>query len=92
MAEVQYLASKLPDGLTWDEDRGLVAEGLVARQVADHLVLPRPGRRFATCAASPHARWTTRVATRSWECIWRGSSRAAPSAAIDAWTRHSATS
>jgi hypothetical protein len=49
MAEVQYLASKLPDGLTWDEDRGLVAEGLVARQVADHLVLPRPGRRFATC-------------------------------------------
>lgn len=40
----------LPEGMHYDaEYGGLTVEGVVARQVADHIVLPRPGRRFSTC-------------------------------------------
>jgi len=39
----------LPQGLTYDE-RGLVAQGVVARQIADHHVEPRQGRMIRTCS------------------------------------------
>lgn len=38
-----------PEGLYYDPARGLVARGMLARQVPTHVLAPRPGRTFNTC-------------------------------------------
>lgn len=38
-----------PEGLYYDPARGLIAEGMLARQVQTHVLAPRPGRTFNTC-------------------------------------------
>lgn len=41
-------AVELPDGMEYG-DKGLIVRGLVARDLAHHLLLPRPKRIFPTC-------------------------------------------
>lgn len=45
----QSATTPMPLGLTYD-DRGLVARGVVARQIATHRVEPRQGRTVHTCS------------------------------------------
>lgn len=49
MTDVDSTVANLPAGMEYDpEVKGLEAFGIVARNAAEHVVLPRPGRAFST--------------------------------------------
>lgn len=48
MTDLETAVASLPEGMHYDDTVGLWVDGIVARNAPEHVVLPRPGRRFST--------------------------------------------